>query len=158
MTGPSAGPGANNESGLTALMSVSPAGHSTGVSVTTPMTVRFSHAMAAGMEQFVDLHLGDPSGSTVPMHLAWSGDRTVLTCTPDEPLHSRVQYSLHLGGGMMDADDHAINMDEHAGAMGGDWLFAGMMSGHGGMPWSMMGGDWRGPNGSYGMFFSFTTA
>jgi hypothetical protein len=157
MTGATAGPGANNAGGAAALMSVSPAGHSVGVSVTSPLTMRFNQGMAAGMEQFVDLHLGDPSGPTLPLHYGWSSDRTVLTCFPDEPLHAHTRYALHMGDGMTDEGGHGVNLDEHGGAMGGDWLFASMMSGHGGMPWSMMGADWHGPNGSYGMFFSFTT-
>jgi hypothetical protein len=36
---------------------------------------------------------------------------------------------------------------------------SGMMGGqHAGQPMSMMGGDWQGSNGSYGMMFAFTTS
>jgi hypothetical protein len=66
---------------------------------------------------------------------------------------------IHLGGGMMDADDQPVNMEQHGLAMGGQWLMAGMMGGiHAGSPMHMLGAGWRGANGSYGMVFPFTTA
>src|SRR5512139_4148825 len=69
-----------------AFMSVSPAGGAAGVAVGSPMTFRFSGAMGAGMEQYVDLHMGDLSGAEVAMSCGWSAERTQLTCTPGSPL------------------------------------------------------------------------
>jgi hypothetical protein len=158
MSGPSMVPGMRVTAGTTSLMSVSPSGSTSGVPVNTSLTMRFGHAMAPGMEQFVDLHVGDPSGPTVPPSCGWSPDRTLLTCVPETPLRPRTTYALHLGGGMMDADDHVVDIGEHGTPMGGQWLYPNMMSGHGGMPWGRMGSGWRNPNGSYGMFFTFTTA
>ena len=153
MTGSGGGPAAG-----AALMSVSPAGGATGMAVGSPMTFRFSGAMGTGMEQYVDLHMGDLSGAEIAMSCAWSADRTQLTCTPSSPLASRTTYALHLGGGMMGSGGGAVDYTAGLG-MGGQWIMGGMMTGtHGGMAWGMMGNAWRSANGSYGMVFTFTTA
>jgi hypothetical protein len=99
------GSGTNGSGGSTsagaAFMSVSPAGGATGMAVGSPITLRFSGAMGAGMEQYVDLHRGDLSGPEVAMSCAWSAERTQLTCTPGSPLASRTMHAIHVGGGMM---------------------------------------------------------
>lgn len=142
-----------------AFISVSPAGGATGMAVGSPITLRFSGAMGAGMEQYVDLHLGDLSGAEVAMSFAWSADRTLLTCTPASALASRTTYAIHLGGGMMSAGGIAVDYTTYGPGMGGQWIMGGMMTGtHGGMGWGMMGSGWRNANGSYGMVFTFTTA
>ena len=158
-----AGSGMNGSGGGAAagaaLMSVSPAGGTAGVPVGSPMTFRFSGAMGAGMEQYVDLHRGDLSGPAVAMTCAWSTDRTQLSCTPGSPLASRTTYALHMGGGMMSAGGMAVDYTTHGPGMGGQWIMGDMMTGtHGGMGWGMMGSGWRNANGSYGMEFTFTTA
>lgn len=67
-------------------------------------------------------------------------------------------HTLHIGGGMMDSDNHSIDMDTYRGTMGGQWILGSMMgTSHDGSPWGMMGGNWRGTNGGYGMAFPFTT-
>jgi Big-like domain-containing protein len=143
----------------TAFLSVSPEGGAAGVAIGSSMTFRFSGAMGAGMEQYVDLHMGDLSGGEVPMSCAWSADRTLLTCTPASPLAAHTTYALHLGGGMMSAAGVPVDYTAHGSAMGGQWIMGGMMTGtHGGMGWGMMGSGWRNANGSYGMVFTFTTA
>ena len=142
----------------TALVAVSPDGGATGVSLGTTMTMQFNGPMAAGMEQYVDLHDGTVAGPIHPMSCTWSADRTTLTCVPGTPLQEHMTYTLHLGAGMMAAGGGAVNMLPGTG-MGGQWLMGGMMGGlHAGQPMSMMGGDWRGANGSYGMMFAFTTS
>lgn len=150
MTGPGAIPGADG----TSITSVSPGGNATSVSTTTPIVIRFSHAMAAGMEQYVYLHQGEITGPVVPMSYAWSGDRATLTCTPAIPLQGHTRYTLHMGGGMLDANGHMIDLDDMP-MMGGQWVMPGMF---GSMPSYMMGPGWQGANGSYGMMLSFTTA
>lgn len=156
------GPGMNGPGGASAgatFMSVSPAGGAAGVAVGSPVTFRFSGAMGAGMERYVDLHLGDLSGPEVPMSCAWSPDRTLLTCTPDSPLAPHTAYAIHLGGGMMTAGGMAVDYATHGPGLGGQWIMGGMMTGsHGGMAWDMMGSGWRNANGSYGMVFTFMTA
>jgi hypothetical protein len=142
----------------TVLAAVVPTGNSVAVPTSTAIVMRFSHAMLAGMEKYMDLHEGDTSGPTVPMSCDWSPDRTVLTCSPATPLKAQTRYTIHMGDSMMDADDHPANMDPGL-MMGGQWLTGGMMGGmHAGSPMSMMGSGWLGSNGSYGMVFSFTTA
>ena len=153
MNGSGGGPAAG-----VAFMSVSPAGGATGMAVGSPMTFRFTGAMGAGMEQYVDLHMGDLSGAEVAMSCAWSTDRTQLTCMPGSPLASRTTYALHLGGGMMSGGGAAVDYTAGLG-MGGQWIMGGMMTGtHGGMVWGTMGSGWHNANGSYGMVFTFTTA
>jgi hypothetical protein len=155
--GTTTGPTGTTASG-TVMSSVMPSGNAASVSVTTTVVMRFSHGMAAGMEQYMDLHEGDTSGPVVPMTCGWSSDRTTLTCQPSTPLKPQTRYTIHMGDGMMDADDHPVNMDQGLG-MGGQWLMTGMMGGlHAGSPMGMMGSGWHGSNGSYGMVFPFTTA
>ena len=145
-------------SGVTALVAVSPDGGATGVSLGATMTMQFSGPMAAGMQQYVDLHDGTIAGPVHPMSCTWSADKTTLTCVPGTPLQDHTMYTLHLGAGMVAAGGGTVNMGPGT-AMGGQWLTGGMMGGfHAGQPMSMMGGDWRGGNGSYGMIFPFTTS
>ena len=141
------------------LMSVTPQGGATGVSGSTSMVFRFSGAMGSGMEQYVDMHMGDLSGATMPMTCVWSGDRTTLTCTLQGPLSPRTTYVMHLGGGMTTQAGQAVDCGQYGPSMGGQWIMGGMMTGsHAGGTWTMMGANWHNANGSYGMAFTFTTA
>jgi hypothetical protein len=159
MTGPSMSGSGSSSAGAVAFMAVSPVAGASGVPVGSPITFRFSGAMGTGMEQYMDLHMGDLSGAEMPMSCAWSGDRTLVTCTPASPLASRTTYALHLGGGMMSAGGMAVDYTTYGPGMGGQWIMGGMLTGtHGGMGWGMMGSGWRNANGSYGMAFTFTTA
>ena len=152
------GSGVTTPSTDTKLVTVSPAGGSTGVSVTAPMSMTFSGPMQTGMEQYIDLHHGDATGPVVPMTCTWSADRERVTCMPTAPLNPHAGYTLHMGGGMMDADGHRVDMQRHQAQTGGQWLMPGMMGGmHAGTPMSGMSGGWKGANGSYGMLFPFTT-
>ena len=140
------------------FMSVTPQGGSAGVPVSGPIVLRFGAAMTSGMEQYVDLHRADLAGPEVPLTCGWSGDRTILTCTPHQPLSPRTTYVLHLGGGMMTQSGQPLDYAQYGPMMGGQWIMGGMMGGsHGGSPWGMMGSGWRNTNGSYGMAFTFTT-
>jgi hypothetical protein len=147
----------------TALVSVTPAGGAASVAPSAPIVIAFSHAMASGMEMYVSLHEGDVTGPTVPGVMTWSSDRTTLTFTPAAPLKSATAYTLHVGGGMKDADGNPIDMTAH-GMMGGQWASGsmmnggGMMGGGGPMSGQEMGSGWMGSNGMYGMVFRFTTA
>jgi len=147
----------------TSLVSVAPVGGAASVSPSAPIVMAFSHAMASGMEMYVSLHEGDVTGPTVPGVMMWSSDRMTLTFTPTNPLKSTTAYTIHLGGGMTDADGNPIDMTAH-GMMGGQWASGSMMSGGGmmggGGPMSgqEMGPGWMGTNGMYGMVFHFTTA
>jgi len=150
-TGPSA-------AATTELVSVMPAGGSTGVSATGPMVMTFDRPIMAGMEQYLDLHQGDASGPLVAITCSWSADRVTVTCVPGQPLQPKSPYTFHVGGGMMDSDDHPVDMTQHQSQTGGQWLRSGMMGGmHAGAPMSGMGSGWNGADGSYGMVFPFTT-
>lgn len=141
------------------FMSATPQGGATGVSASAPIVFRFGAAMRTGMEQYVDLHMGDLAGPIVPMNCGWSADRATLTCTPQGPLSPPTSYVVHLGGGMMTQAGQLLDYTQYGPMMGGQWIMGGMMGGsHAGGAWGMMGPGWRNANGSYGMAFTFTTA
>lgn len=151
------GPGMMGTTGA-AFLAVVPQGGMTGISTTTPLSFRFGGSMAPGMEQYFDLHMGGIDGPVVPMSCGWSADRTTLTCHPEAPLQPRTSYTIHMGGGITDANGRHVGYDVYGPMMGGQWIGGGTMTGtHGGMGWGMMGTSWRHANGSYGMVFSFTT-
>ncbi len=140
------------------LAAVVPAGGAVGVDPAGVITVTFSHAIMTGMEKYAALHEGEVSGPVVAGSWALSADRTKLTFTPAAPLKTKTKYTIHLGGGMMDASGHPVNMDPGQ-MMGGQYAGGSMMNGGGMMGGSgMMGPGWQGANGMYGMVFSFTTA
>jgi len=143
----------------TALASVSPAGGAVGVDPAGTVTVEFNHALMAGMEQYAALHEGDVTGAVVAGRWTLSTDRTKLTFTPSAPLKAKTKYTIHLGGGMMDADGRPVNMNPGQ-MMGGQYATGSMMTGGGMMQGGsgMMGPGWQGAGGTYGMVFSFTTA
>ena len=140
----------------THVVTVVPAGGATGVDPTAPIVATFSHAMQAGMEQYVALHQGDVAGPVVPGAWMWSDDRTTLTFTPLQPLAPHATYTLHLGGGMRASDGGFVDFEHCVAQHGGAWATGSMMTG--GRMNDMMGAGWRHPNGSFGMTFTFTTA
>lgn len=142
-----------------AFMSVAPQGGAGGVPVSAPIVFRFGGAMGVGMEQYVDLHLGDLAGPEVPLACGWSADRSTLTCTPQGPLAPRTTYFIHVGGGMTTQAGQPLDYTQYGPMMGGEWILGGRMgASHGGGSWGMMGSGWRNTNGSYGLAFAFTTA
>jgi len=150
---------------VTALFSVQPAGGTVNVAVGSTVVVTFDHAIAVGMEEYVDLHEGSVAGPEVAGQWSRSADGTQLTFTPSAPLKPSTTYVIHIGGDMMDENGHVVDLDMHGGAMGGQWATQSMMGGgtgmgmgNGGMG-SHMGTGWQNPdNGMYGMVFTFTTA
>jgi len=142
-----------------ALLAVVPAEGATAVDPAAPIVLTFTHPMGFGMEQFIDLHVGDVNGPTVPMTATWSTDRTTLTIHPSQPLAHATTYVVHLGGDLMDEDGHELDYGS-CQRLGGQKLQANQMgqgSQHGSMG-SGMGSGWRNADGSYGMIFTFTTA
>lgn len=143
-----------------ALLSVTPSGGTMGVDPSTNIDLEFSHAMHG--EMHAALHERDMTGRFGPLVMGtwnWSADSTHLTFMPDSALHANTDYTIHIGGGMMDATGHVIDLGEHGPGMGGQWVTQQMMQGCmmqvcGGM----MGPGWMHPeNGSYGMSFTFHT-
>jgi len=155
-------PACNDSTGTTSpttLTSVSPAGNAIGVAVSAPVVLTFSDPMGQGMEAYMDVHQGTTAAGTVPMSCTWSADRTTLTCTHASPFAAGTMYTVHVGGGMKDADGMPVGMGDMMTQMGGVWLTSGMMGGmHAGQPMGSMGSGWMGANGNYGMIFKFTTS
>ncbi len=141
----------------TALASVSPAGGSVNVDPAGVVTVKFTHAVMAGMEQYAALHEGDVTGPVVAGSWSLSTDATVLTFKAASALKARTRYTIHLGGGMRDADGKPVDMGPGR-MMGGQSASSSMMSGGMMQGGAMIGAGWQGADGSYGMVFSFTTA
>src|SRR5574341_1793892 len=127
--------------GDTTVLSVVPAGGTTNVDPSAPVVIEFSHAMRMGMEQYAALHEGEVTGPVVQGTWSWSADGLTLTFTPAAPLTHQARYTLHLGGGMMDADGNLLNYDHCTSQHGGQWATQSMMGG------SMMGGSMMGQNG-----------
>jgi hypothetical protein len=142
----------------TVVASVVPAGGSVAVPIGSSVMVTFSNPMQMGMEIYAALHEGSVTGPVVAGTWMWSGDRTQLTFTPTMPLKAGTDYTMHLGGGMVDGSDAPVDFQSCVNQFGGQWATPGMMGGGmmGGS--TMMGPGWKGSNGMYGMTFTFTTA
>ena len=134
------------------LAAVSPTGGATGVTVTSKVTIEFTHAMMSGMEQYAALHEGSVTGAVVGGSWTWAADQRTLTFAPTSPLKSQTAYTIHVGGAMRDAQNHMVGLGNGMG-MGGQWANGGMMGNNS----SMMGAGWLMPDGNYGMLFSFRT-
>jgi hypothetical protein len=143
----------------TAAASIVPPGGSTAVDRNAPIVITFTRPMQAGMEMYMALHEGDVTGPEVRGTRTWSDDRRRLTFAPAEPLKPQTRYTLHLGGGMRDADGGLVTLAPCATRDGGRWATGQMMSGRMMGERDMMGPGWRHPDdGTYGMVFPFTTA
>jgi hypothetical protein len=142
-----------------ALVRVSPRGGSMSVDPNTQVALEFDSRMANGMEAFCAVHIGELDGPEVGGRWDWSQDRHRLTFTPDQPLGTSVRHTVHVGGGLTDANGHRMNFEPHGFDMGGQWVDettfgpGGMMGGH-----PHMGEGWEHHNGTYGMAFPFSTA
>ena len=144
--------GTDPEGDVTALLSVTPQGGSTNVDPGSTVSVEFSGPMQDGMEMYAAMHQGDVTGPEVAGTWTWNGDHTRLGFSPTGPLIPETQYTLHVGGGMMDQAGHEIDLETHGQGMGGAWATGDMM---GGGP--HMGAGWEHSNGSFGMVFGFST-
>lgn len=151
--------GVTAPAGGMALAEITPAPGATGIDPASPIAIRFSGAMASGMEQYADLHRGDISGPVVPMGCAWSTDRSTLTCTPGEPLQSETRYTIHMGSGMTDANGRMADTEQYGMQMGGQPVTAAMLGPmHGGNPAGMLGPGWQdADHGHMGIAFTFKT-
>lgn len=129
------------------LLSVSPRGGVTGVASTSDVLFNFNRPMMTEMEQYVVLHQGGVTGPTMPMRCNWSDGQRTLGCRPDQPLAPATRFTIHMGGGMMDAEGRGVGMGRFGMGMGGRWATGGMMGGQSGM----MDTGWMHGNGSYGM-------
>lgn len=145
----------------TVLLDVIPPGGATGVDPAAPIVVTFDHPIGWGMEAYAELHEGDVNGVVVSGTWDLSDDRGTLTFTLDEPLKSAMTYVIHLGGGIMDAQNRYLNWERYGFQLGGEWCTGEQMGpGPGGPmgPQYHQGPGWQHANGMYGMLFTFTTA
>ncbi len=137
----------------TQLLSVSPRGGATAVATASDVVLSFNRPMMVGVEQYVVLHQGGVTGLAMPIQCNWSDGQRTLTCRPTQPLAPASVFTIHMGGGMTDADGQGVGMGQFGMGMGGRWATGGMMGSQSGM----MGTGWTHSNGSYGMLFEFTT-
>jgi Big-like domain-containing protein len=141
----------------TVVANVVPAGGSVAVPTGSLIMVTFSNPMQMDMQTYAALHAGSVRGPVVAGTWMWSGDHTRLTFTPTIPLQAHAAYTLHLGGGMLDANGAPVDYQSCVDRMGGAWATPAMMGGGVMGDPSMMGQGWKGANGMYGMTFAFTT-
>lgn len=141
----------------TVVTAVAPAGGAVDVDPATPVRITFSGPMQMGMEQYAALHREGVTGPEVPGTWRRVDDGMALEFVPDGPLAAATLHTIHLGGGMMDADGDPVGLDSCVTWHDGQWATEGMMGGGmmGGR--SMMGTGWRGPGSTYGMLYTFTT-
>ncbi len=141
----------------TVLLSVTPAGGATGVATDQPVVVTFDHAMHDHAGDYAAVHEGDVTGPAVPGTWMMEEGGTVMRFSPDQPWKGGSEYTIHLGGGLMDAEGHEVDLEHHGMDQGGMWADGGMMGGMMGGQHPHTGEGWRHENGSYGMLFPFTT-
>jgi len=151
--------------GATALLSVTPSDGDAGVGTRPTIDVRFGRPLASGAAALIALQVGDCPGPVVDGMWSRSADGSVLSFVPTEALDPGVRYTIHLGGGMTDADGALVDLEQNGSALGGMWVTEsmvmgmnsmGMTTGMGSMV-SHSGPGWRNPNGYYGLAFDFTT-
>ena len=136
----------------TQLLSVSPRGGAAGVSSTPDIVLSFSGPMMPGMEQYLALHQGPLTGTEVPVSCIWSDDQETLTCRPTQPLAPTTVYTIHMKGGIVDANGEHVGMQRYGMPLGGE--LAGDATHH---PLGSMGAGWHTPTWSRGMQFQFIT-
>ena len=143
----------------TTLLSVTPSGGGTQVDRSTQIVIEFSHPMQ--MDMFVALHESDMSGMFGPLvdgNWTWSQDRAHLMFASAASLDPQTEYTIHIGGGMRDADGNLVNIEQHGHDLGGQWIMQNMMQGcMMNVCGTMMGPGWQHANGSFGMSFTFMT-
>lgn len=147
-------------SGAGQLTGVAPSAEAVGVDVGSPVVLTFSAPMMTAMDSVVALHDGDLQGANVPGHFRWSATRDSLIFMPDSALMANHHYSVHVGGGMLDAMGDTVDLQFAHDSLGCSWA-TGSMMGSGGMmggPGTEMGPGWRDARGTYGMAWSFTTS
>ena len=73
-----------------------------------------------------------------------------LRFMPTQPLNSSTRYTIHVGGGLADADGTVINLDRSGPALGGTWVTLDMVMGMTamGMGESHSGPEWLYRNGA----------
>jgi hypothetical protein len=81
------------------VMSTSPAGGATGVSVSTAVTVVFSEALAPATVSGATVQLRDPAAQLVPATVTWNAATTSAVLQPTSALASAATYTATIKGG-----------------------------------------------------------
>ena len=147
------------EVGSTALLTTIPAAGGAGVDVNAQIEVRFDSPIAPGAGHPIALQVGDCPGPVVAGTWSRTADGMGLRFTSTQPLDPSTRYTIHVGGGLTDADGAIINLDLNGLALGGTWVTLDMVMGMTGMGMgrSHSGPDWLYLNGMYGLAFAFNT-
>lgn len=141
-----------------ALLSVTPSGGADHVALDAAVVVTFDGPMDAHASDFMAIHHGDVTGETVRGTWMTEDNGSTMRFMADHGWQPGSEYTIHLGGGMVDADGHMVDIESHGAEMGGMWAEGSMMEGGmmGGQN-SHMGEGWQDEHGGYGMLFPFTT-
>jgi hypothetical protein len=118
------GAGMTDTNLTTQLLSVTPRSGTVGVSTAPDIVLTFNHSMMAGMEQYMALHQGGITGPVIPMTCNWSDSDKTLTCRPNRPLNPSTAYTIHMGGGMMDAGGNPVGWNSTAWG----WADSGLLA------------------------------
>lgn len=147
------------EVGSTALLTTIPAAGAADVDTNAQIEVRFDSPIAPGAGHPIALQVGDCPGPVVAGTWSRTADGMGLSFTPTQTLDPSTRYTIHVGGGMTDADGGIINLDLNGPALGGTWVTLEMVMGMTamGMGPSHSGPQWLSLNGMYGLAFAFTT-
>ena len=147
------------EVGSTALLTTIPAAGAAGVDVNAQIEVRFDSPIASGAGHPIALQVGDCPGPVVAGTWSRTADGMGLRFTSTQPLYPSTRYTIHVGGGLTDADGAIMNLDLNGPALGGTWVTLDMVMGMTGMGMgqSHSGPEWLYLNGMYGLAFAFTT-
>jgi hypothetical protein len=141
----------------TVVTAVSPPGGAVDVDPAGAITITFSRPMQMGMEMYAALHEGPVTGPEIEGTWSWMDGGQRLQFVPSAPLASATMHTVHLGGGMMDANGDPVGLDSCVTRHGGQWATAGMMGGGMMAGGDMMGTGWQGADSTYGMLYTFTT-
>ena len=144
--------------GSTSLLTVAPSPGAVSVEVDTRIEVRFDAPIAA-FGGPIALQVGDCPGPVVAGTWSRMADGMGLDFTPDQPLDPSTRYTVHVGGGMTDAEGATVDLERHGLGLGGTWVTLEMVMGMPGMGMGPLHGgpEWLYPNGMYGLAFAFTT-
>jgi hypothetical protein len=141
----------------TIVMAISPAGGAVDVDPAGAITITFSRSMQMGMEMYAALHQGPVTGPEIGGTWSWMDSGQRLQFVPTTPLAAAAMHTVHLGGGMLDANGDRVGLDSCVTRHGGQRATGGMMGGGMMAGRGMMGTGWQGADNTYGMLYTFTT-
>ena len=88
------------------------------------ITITFSWPMQIGMEMYAALHQGPVTGPEIEGTWSWMDGGQRLQFVPTTPLAAATMHTVHLGGGMLDANGDRVGLDSCVTRHGGQWATA----------------------------------